>query len=108
MLASDNTRDAFYAYGDLDCVELFREATRILHLDHCRRPWLEAVTSRPAAWMGLGQRGRLAAGLAADFVLFRARTMNEFLSRPQAERRVVRAGVPLDLPAPDYAELDDL
>ena len=32
--ASDNTRDPFYAYGDLDLVEVFREAVRILHLDH--------------------------------------------------------------------------
>jgi cytosine deaminase len=32
--ASDNTRDPFYAYGDLDMVEVMREATRIAHLDH--------------------------------------------------------------------------
>ena len=32
---SDNTRDPFYAYGDLDMLEVWREAvTRILHLDH--------------------------------------------------------------------------
>ena len=30
-VASDNTRDPFYAYGDLDMLEVFREATRILH-----------------------------------------------------------------------------
>jgi cytosine/creatinine deaminase len=29
-VASDNTRDPFYAYGDLDMVEVMREATRIL------------------------------------------------------------------------------
>src|SRR5215212_9202043 len=34
MVASDNTRDPFYAYGDLDMLEVYREATRILHLDH--------------------------------------------------------------------------
>ncbi|MEK1933684.1 MAG: cytosine deaminase, partial [Pararhizobium sp.] len=33
-VSSDNTRDPFYAYGDMDPVELFREAVRILHLDH--------------------------------------------------------------------------
>ena len=37
MVASDNTRDPFYAYGDLDMLEVFREATRILHFDHSRR-----------------------------------------------------------------------
>ena len=38
MVASDNTRDPFYAYGDLDMIEVFREATRILHFDHSERP----------------------------------------------------------------------
>ncbi len=32
--ASDNTRDPFYAYGDMDMLEVMREATRIGHLDH--------------------------------------------------------------------------
>src|SRR3954469_10808676 len=34
MVASDNARDPFYAYGDLDMLEVYREATRILHFDH--------------------------------------------------------------------------
>ena len=33
-LASDNTRDPFYAYGDLDGLEVFREGARIAHFDH--------------------------------------------------------------------------
>ena len=33
-VASDNTRDPFYAYGDMDMMEVFREAVRVLHLDH--------------------------------------------------------------------------
>ena len=37
MVASDNTRDPFYAYGDLDLIEVYREATRILHFDHSDR-----------------------------------------------------------------------
>lgn len=28
-LASDNTRDQFYAYGDLDMLELFSQASRV-------------------------------------------------------------------------------
>ena len=35
--ASDNTRDPFYAYGDMDMLEVMREATRIGHLDHSRQ-----------------------------------------------------------------------
>ena len=46
-VASDNTRDPFYAYGDLDMLEVFREATRILHLDHSDRPWLRPARRAP-------------------------------------------------------------
>src|SRR5205823_6169273 len=46
MVASDNTRDPFYAYGDLDMLEVYREATRILHFDHSERPWLTAIAAR--------------------------------------------------------------
>ena len=56
-LASDNTRDPFYAYGDLDMVEVMREATRILHLDHPYGDWPLAVGVRPAAAMGLSGAG---------------------------------------------------
>ena len=44
MVACDNTRDPFYAYGDLDMLEVLREATRILHLDHAGTDWPRAVT----------------------------------------------------------------
>src|SRR5581483_3660383 len=49
MVASDNTRDPFYAYGDLDMLEVFREATRILHFDHPAADWLKTITATPAA-----------------------------------------------------------
>ncbi|MCZ8259309.1 MAG: cytosine deaminase [Beijerinckiaceae bacterium] len=108
MVSSDNTRDPFYAYGDLDAVEVFREATRILHFDHSARPWLESVTTRPAAQMRLDDRGFLAAGQPADLVLFEARTLNEWLCRPQADRRVIRKGSQIAERPPAYPELDPL
>lgn len=108
MVASDNTRDPFYAYGDLDMLEVFREATRILHLDHSGPDWIRAVTATPADLMGLDRHGRLEAGDAADIVLTRARGMTELLSRPQADRTVLVAGRPIDTTLPDYSELDDL
>ncbi len=108
MVSSDNTRDPFYAYGDLDMVEVFREATRILHFDHSVRPWLEAITMRPARQMGLAGKGMLAAGAPADLVIFEARTLNEWLSRPQADRQVMRAGRIIKDKPPAYAELDAL
>ena len=105
MVASDNTRDPFYAYGDLDMLEVYREATRILHFDHSDRPWLKAVAATPGAVMGL-PNGRMAIGAPAGMILTRARTMNELLSRPQIDRVVLCAGKPVDRTLPDYRELD--
>lgn len=65
------------------------QGCRIGHLD---RPaigaWPRAVTSTPAAAMGLGDWGvgTLAAGGPADFVLFRGRRYSELLARPQFDR----------------------
>jgi len=105
-LASDNTRDPFYAYGDLDMVEVYREATRILHLDHPMGAWPDAVSAIPAEAMGLKGIGRIEAGASADLILFSARGMTELLSRPQSDRVVLRAGQPIDTTPPDYRELD--
>ncbi len=105
--ASDNTRDPFYAYGDLDMVEVLREATRIAHLDHSATDWVQSVLTVPAAMCGLPAPS-LAPGAPADLVIFRARTWTELFSRPQSDRTVLRAGRPIDRSLPDYAELDDL
>ncbi|MEX0853680.1 MAG: cytosine deaminase [Bauldia sp.] len=107
-VASDNTRDPFYAYGDLDMLEVFREAVRILHLDHPIASWPAAVTRSPAAIIGRPDRGVIAAGAPADLVLFRARTFTELLARPQSDRTVLRSGTPIDRRLPDYRQLDDL
>jgi len=104
--ASDNTRDPFYAYGDLDMVEVYREATRILHLDHPMGAWPDAVSAIPAEAMGLKGIGRIEAGASADLILFSARGMTELLSRPQSDRVVLPAGQPIDTTPPDYRELD--
>lgn len=104
MVASDNTRDPFYAYGDLDALEVYREATRILHFDHSAPDWIRTVTQTAAAYIGSGGVLRPAAG--ADLVLFRARTWSELLSRPQSDRTVLRQGKPVETTLPDYRELD--
>lgn len=106
-IASDNTRDPFYAYGDLDMLEVFRAATRILHLDHPFADWPAAVTRTPAAMMGDETRGRLEVGAPADLVLFRARSFSELLARSQDDRIVLRDGTVLDRVVPDYRELDE-
>ncbi|MDH3660025.1 MAG: cytosine deaminase [Alphaproteobacteria bacterium] len=105
-LASDNCRDPFYAFGDHDMLEVFREAVRIGHLDRPLGSWPRAVTATPADIMGLENHGRIAVGAPADLVLFGARNANELLSRPQSDRIVLRAGRPIDRRLPDYQELD--
>ncbi|ODT07858.1 MAG: cytosine deaminase [Mesorhizobium sp. SCN 65-20] len=107
-VASDNVRDPFYAYGDLDMLEVYRMATRILHFDHPVADWPRAVAATPAEVMRLDGMGVLAAGGSADFIVFKGRNWTELLSRPEADRIVVRNGRPIDAATPDYAELDDL
>ena len=107
-VASDNTRDPFYAYGDLDMLEVLRMAVRVLHLDHPFRDWPAAIASTPAEIMGLEGAGQLAPGGTADLVIFRGRAWTELLARPEAERIVIRAGRAIERALPDYAELDDL
>lgn len=101
--ASDNTRDPFYAHGDMDMVEVLREATRIGHLDHTGADWVRTVTRNPAQAMGIS------GALDPDnIVVFRARSWNEFFARPQSDRIVIRSGVQIDRTLPDFSELDGL
>ena len=105
-ISSDNTRDPFYAYGDLDGAEVFTQAVRIAHLDHPVGDWPAAITRTPADTMGLPDKGRLKEGGPADMVIFSARSYSEFLSRPQHDRTVIRAGRAIDTTPPDYRTLD--
>jgi cytosine deaminase len=107
-VASDNTRDPFYAYGDLDMLEVYRSATRILHLDHPVGDWPKGAAATPAEIMSLDGVGTLAAGGPADFVIFKGRSITELLSRPESDRIVVRDGRAIERILPDYSELDDL
>jgi cytosine deaminase len=107
MIASDNTRDPFYAYGDMDMMEVWREGVRILHLDYPFADWAQAVSASPAKAMGL-DCGVLHQGGAANMILTRARDFTELLARPQSDRIVVRNGEASSARPPDYAELDAL
>ena len=106
--ASDNTRDPFCAYGDLDMHEVFKEAVRIGQLDHPFDDWPATIAATPAAIMGLPEAGRLRPGAPADLVLFEGRSWTEVLARPESRRIVLRAGRPIDTALPAYAELDHL
>ncbi len=107
-VASDNTRDPFYAYGDLDMLEVYRMATRILHLDHPVGDWPRSIAATPAEIMRLDDAGLIAAGRSADLVIFRGRSLTELLSRPESDRVVLRNGAAIARELPDYAELDDV
>ena len=91
--AGDNCRDCFYAYGDHDMVDTFRQAVRILHLDH---PLAErAGAGRTGARRDRAARPITAAspeGAPARLIVFNARTLNEIVSRPQADRIVIDRG----------------
>ena len=106
-IASDNTRDPFYAYGDLDMMEVWREGVRILHLDYPHAKWAEVVSAAPARALGVAP-GRLGLSEPADFILTQARDFTEVLSRPQSDRVVVRAGLALRETPPPYSDLDVL
>jgi cytosine deaminase len=107
MIASDNTRDPFYAYGDLDMLEVWREGVRILHLDYPYADWADAVGATPARALRVDPP-RIAVGEPADFILTAVRDFTELFSRPQVDRVVVRNGAALGAVEPSYGELDAL
>ena len=106
-IAGDNCRDPFHAYGDHDMVDTFRQAVRILHLDH---PFGDAPAMAgpvPQAIIRAGQLGTIAKGGPARLILFNARTVNELICRPQSDRLVIDRGRRVFAELPDYGELDD-
>jgi len=110
-IASDNTRDPFYAYGDLDGFEVLREGARILQFDHPQDQafaWARSVGADPAAIADFAYTATIAQDAPADLVVFRARSWTELMARPQMDRTVLRAGAAVDTTLPDYRELDDL
>jgi len=107
-VASDNTRDPFYAYGDLDPVEVFRESVRIRHLDHPLDTAARVITTSPSAILRRPGLGRLAVGSPAALLLFRAPRRGEIPARPQSDRVVLRKGKVIDRSLPDYRELDSV
>jgi cytosine/creatinine deaminase len=104
MIASDNVRDPFYAYGDLDMLEVWREGARILHLDYPFTDWAPAVRSAPATAIGV-EGGGFRVGGPADLIVTRARDFTELFARPHLDRVVLRDGVPVG-PPPDYSDID--
>jgi len=106
-IGGDNVRDPLHPYGDHDMLAVYRDATRIGHLDAPVGTWPRTVTTTPRAIMNLPERV-IGAGYPADFVLFSARTYSELLARPQSDRVVVRDGRPSLARLPEFSELDEI
>lgn len=105
--ASDNVRDAFFAWGDYDLLEVWQQSVRIGHLDTRLAASTALVTTGPAAVMGLPGFGLVSPGSPAVLVVAAASTFNELLARPAAPRRLVREGRLLAAIPPGYGRLHD-
>lgn len=107
-LASDNIRDGYHAYGDLNLAQLYRDTVRMMHLDHPFADWASTVTATAADLVGLKNFGRIGRGLPANLMVFDARTWPEFVSRPHPPGMILRNGRQSFAALPDFAELDRL
>jgi cytosine/creatinine deaminase len=106
-VAGDNCRDCFHAYGDHDMIDTFRQAVRILHLDHPLTDAPALIGPAPARIANWAEHGRLAVGAPARLIVFNARSLNEVVSRPQSDRIVIDRGRRSRARVPDYSELWD-
>eukprot|EP00403_Amphidinium_massartii_P037018 CAMPEP_0178445902 /NCGR_PEP_ID=MMETSP0689_2-20121128/40463_1 /TAXON_ID=160604 /ORGANISM="Amphidinium massartii, Strain CS-259" /LENGTH=532 /DNA_ID=CAMNT_0020070581 /DNA_START=75 /DNA_END=1673 /DNA_ORIENTATION=+ len=125
-IGGDNVRDWWHNYGDGDSLDNLRLGVYAAHLDKPHGSlgnWAGAISRVPAKGFGeeflqsvLGKHTALALGVDApiDLVIFNARSFSELLSRPQADRIVVRSlgasgkACLVESGLPEYSELDDL
>jgi cytosine deaminase len=103
--ASDNVRDAFYAFGDFDAAEVYTQSVRLAHLDSRLPESVGIVTTSAAAILGRPELGRVAPGSPAQLVVFPSRSFSEFLSRPGSPRRLVDGEEIREARPPGYEEL---
>lgn len=99
--AGDNCRDPFYAYGDHDMLDTWRQSVRILQLDH---PYADAAAYAgpwPAAIMGI-EHGAIRPGRPADLMVLEAWTLDQVIARPHSDRTILRKGVLANRAVPSY------
>jgi cytosine deaminase len=89
-------------------VSTFRQAVRILHLDHPFADAASVIGPVPQAIIRAGPLGTIAQGRPARFILFNARTLNELMCRPQSDRLVIDRGRQVSAELPDYSDLDGI
>lgn len=106
-VAGDNCRDPFFAYGDHDMLDTWRQSVRILHLDH---PYDQAPAfagPAPAAIMGI-EAGSIGIGRFADLMILDAWSVDQLIARPHSDRIILRKGVFSNRHLPSYRMLADL
>lgn len=104
-VAGDNCRDTFYGYGDHDMLDTWRQAVKILHLDHPYGDAASLAASVPASMMGI-EAGQIAPGRKADLIILEAWSMDQVLARSQSDRTIIRGGAAVNAPLPSYAVLN--
>lgn len=107
-IGGDNCRDAWFPFGDHDMVDTFQQAVRVFQLDDPLGAAPAAVGPNPAAIAKLPALGSIRVGDPAKLIIFSARTMNEFMCRPQSDRIVIDRGFPVVDELPSYEELDGI
>lgn len=100
-VAGDNCRDTFYAYGDHDMLDTWRQAVKILQLDHPHADAAALAAAIPAQMMGL-EAGLIAAGRSADLMILEAWSTNQVLARAHNDRTIIRRGASANAPLPSY------
>jgi len=106
--AGDNCRDPFYAYGDHDMLDTFRQAVRICHLDHPIASATDLVGPAPAVIMRLPDLGTIGVGNPAHLIIMNAWSMDQVMARAQSDRIILRNGARSTATPPSYAELRDI
>ena len=104
--ASDNVRDAFFAYGDFDLLEVYAQSVRLAHLDTRLAESVRVVTATAAEIVGRPEFGRVAPGAPAHLVITEARSFSELLSRVGGPRRRIDGETVCTPAVPDYRELE--
>lgn len=106
--AGDNVRDAFFAFGDYDPMEVYQQSLRLAHLDNRLADSVRVVTSTAADLVGRPEFGRVVPGAPAHLVVFEARSFSELLARAAGPRRGIDGETVASLVPPPYSELGDL
>jgi cytosine deaminase len=105
-VAGDNCRDAWFPFGDHDMLDTVQLAVRVFQFDNPITDAIAMAGPIPSDIIRGGTLGRIVEGGPADLLLLSARTLNEAMCRPQADRITIRDGVQVIEGLPDFEELD--